>query len=897
MRVHIIWLFVIAIVVCGFAQTAQIADDYWNQAEDLKKQGKYLEAAQMYEKSAQAEKTSEKPRLSALAAELGNAGYCYKQIDKYDKALEYYLQALEIVKRLGAEEGVATLLNNIGMVYDSWGKYDKALEYYQQALEIDKRLEAEANVAILLNNIGVVYKSWGKYDKALEYYQQALEIDKRLGDEANDATYLCNIGQVYYSWGKYDKALEYYQQALEIDKRLEAEANVAIPLNNIGMIYHSWGKYDKALEYYLQALDIGKRIGAEANVAIYLSNIGRVYDSWGKYDKALEYYLQALDIGKRIGAEANVANYLSNIGRVYDSWGKYDKALEYYLQALEIDKRLGAEANVAKRLNNIGGLYHTLHKDTLAIPFLTQSVALKEKLRKTATGDVRRDYLESAIGTYQCLLSSYIRHSNNADAFSVCELSRAKLLAEQLAGGEIDPQPLSAMQKSLKPSTAVLAFANTSWWNNEAVLVLTATTVSGVEFSDTAFTNNIAKRYAALITAVLQSEKEIADLTKERAGAGIAKPSSLGNAEDKSDFDKVITLYRALLTAPANAAVRGMKATGIPSTTEAQIRELSQGLYRLLIKPVEQQLTGKTHLIIMPDGPLCFIPFETLIDDSGRYMCEKYTISYTQSMSVLERIKNRDYSSDRKSLIAFGGAIYDKISYTEESIENTAQLSYLTRKTTDAMNTRSSVRNSYFSLGLGEWRNLPGSLAEVKAIAQVVKGSTSFFRGSASEDYIKELSEKGELAKYKVLHFATHGLIVQEMPELSAIVLSQFKDEKGGEDGYLRMGEIALLKLQADFVNLSACETGLGRLYKGEGIVGLTQAFLLAGANGISVSLWQVADESTAKFMVEIYKEAQKNGGDYGRAITDIKRRFVKGEFGEQYKQPFYWAPFVYYGK
>jgi CHAT domain-containing protein len=139
--------------------------------------------------------------------------------------------------------------------------------------------------------------------------------------------------------------------------------------------------------------------------------------------------------------------------------------------------------------------------------------------------------------------------------------------------------------------------------------------------------------------------------------------------------------------------------------------------------------------------------------------------------------------------------------------------------------------------------------------------------------------------------------VCQEIPELSALVLSQFKDERGGEDGYIRMGEIAQLKLQADFVNLSACETGLGRIYNGEGVVGLTQAFLVAGANGLSVSLWQVADESTAKFMVAMYQEAQKNGGDYGRAITEIKRRFIKGDFGEQYRHPFYWAPFVYYGK
>ena len=135
------------------------------------------------------------------------------------------------------------------------------------------------------------------------------------------------------------------------------------------------------------------------------------------------------------------------------------------------------------------------------------------------------------------------------------------------------------------------------------------------------------------------------------------------------------------------------------------------------------------------------------------------------------------------------------------------------------------------------------------------------------------------------------------MPELSALVLSQFNEEKGDEDGYLRMGEVAELDIQADFVNLSACETGLGKIYGGEGVVGLTQSFLIAGANGLSVSLWQVADVSTSRFMVAMYESVQDNSMGYADAITRTKRQFIKGDFGEEYRAPYYWAPFVYYGR
>ncbi|MEZ0368847.1 MAG: CHAT domain-containing protein, partial [Candidatus Sericytochromatia bacterium] len=151
-------------------------------------------------------------------------------------------------------------------------------------------------------------------------------------------------------------------------------------------------------------------------------------------------------------------------------------------------------------------------------------------------------------------------------------------------------------------------------------------------------------------------------------------------------------------------------------------------------------------------------------------------------------------------------------------------------------------------------------------------------------------------AAYKVLHFATHGLSVPEIPELSALVLSQFSD-KQAEDGYLRLPEIINLKLQADFVNLSACETGLGKVFRGEGVVGLTQAFLAAGANQVSVSLWQINDQSSAKLMQALYQPELQASGSYARAMNAVKRRFLAGEFGEAYRHPYYWSPFVVYGR
>ena len=305
----------------------------------------------------------------------------------------------------------------------------------------------------------------------------------------------------------------------------------------------------------------------------------------------------------------------------------------------------------------------------------------------------------------------------------------------------------------------------------------------------------------------------------------------------------------------------------------------------------------KKKLIIVPDGILGFLPFETLANENNQYLGKKFDIKYTQSMTISDLLNKRQYKESRKPMLAFGGAVYDEINYHTEMLENSVQLAYLQKDVFASFEQNRSIRNAYNMLGMAEWTNLPGTLSEVNNISSIVNGTDVITGDDVTENKLKQFSKSGKLADYKVLHFATHGLVVPSMPELSAIVLSQFKREKGGEDGYLRMGEIAKLDIRADFINLSACETGLGKIYGGEGVVGLTQSFLIAGANGLSVSLWQVADDSTSKFMTELYKKVQEKDIAYDVAIAEVKRRFIKGEFGQQYKAPFYWAPYVYYGK
>jgi len=274
-------------------------------------------------------------------------------------------------------------------------------------------------------------------------------------------------------------------------------------------------------------------------------------------------------------------------------------------------------------------------------------------------------------------------------------------------------------------------------------------------------------------------------------------------------------------------------------------------------------------------------------------------------------IRKRKYEEERKPLLVFGGAVYEDSDFKAEMIENRVQLSVLTKNIYSNLeeiqmdllmkslypfveNIR-SVGNAYNVLGLSSWPGIPETLNEVNQIKKTINKSNIFTGKNVTEKDIKELSDDWKFYDYKALHFATHGLVVPEVPELSALVLSQSK-EKGREDGYLRTEEIAKMEMRADMVSLSAFDIGLGGIYEDDGFTRLIHSFFLAGVKAVSVSLWRVADESTSQFMATMYGLVQDKDMGYLDAITEVKRQFIYGNFGEKYKDPYYWAPFVYYG-
>jgi CHAT domain-containing protein len=298
-------------------------------------------------------------------------------------------------------------------------------------------------------------------------------------------------------------------------------------------------------------------------------------------------------------------------------------------------------------------------------------------------------------------------------------------------------------------------------------------------------------------------------------------------------------------------------------------------LYQKLLQPAQSYLTKKSKLVIIPDGILNYLPFEVLLTENRGigsppsyselpYLMKKYPVSYAQSASVLKSLLSeksgvsQTYPGNRK-LVAFGDPVYDSANDSSGTSAN-------------------------------KYQRLECSAKEIENIASLFKKGNAdiYLRGDATEENVKR---EGELKKFNYVHFATHGFIDESKPDFSSLVLTQ--DKNSEEDGFLRATEIFNLNLNADLVVLSACQTGLGKLIRGEGMVGLTRAFMYAGTPSVLVSLWSVKDASTATLMSDFYKNLIK--GKLSK--TDALRKAQLSMLGnEKFAHPFYWAPFVLVG-
>ncbi|MCU0849529.1 MAG: tetratricopeptide repeat protein [Spirochaetes bacterium] len=872
-------------------------------------------------------------------------GDTYYKNSNYNQALEYYKKALALQLKNFKEghSNITDIFNVIGIVHSKKGDYDQAIKYHKNILDIDLKKLSENHpnitVPLIINTlqyvmIGDLYFKKGDYYRAITYYEKALVVQlKNFGEEHSDiALSYNNLGAAYSEKGDYNQAITYYNKAInaQLKEPNEKYLDIALIYFNLGAAYDKKGNYDQANVYYEKWIEIklkklGKELPDERNpdIAKQHNIIGAVYFKKGDYNRAIEYYEKALAIQlKNFGEEhPDTVRMYYDLGAAYSEKGNYNQAVLYMEKALSIASKI--KYLYLAPFVILGFCYYFSKKYIKAKDIFLEGILLLEESLKNI-GSSKIFVLQENIYLYYHLIQICSTIKDLSCAFYTAERMRAHGFINRMAiRTAVSVKGIAAedSQKLLKLNDEIETLVMKR--NREIEKPLVEKDKEGL-FQISILIEEKEKERDSLHTRLLANDrfKELSEFkyaTLKEAQNLCGKRSAILEYVIPNGIKLAISSYCLIIKqndvclvkiAWDDACVKAVKDC-VPDDFQkfVNLKRTTKFLYSRLIKPLEEELEEIDDLLISPDGPLAFLAFDILTNSDDKYLIEKYTISLIPSVSVISMIKKRVHADDRDTFLGFGDIIYnrDDSNNTKDEDDKTKRSVEFSEKTIHYYSARaeSDGLRGYREFCNQKLLNLPHTGEELKSIAQNVFNGLKvrlFLREEASEKTVKMLSENGDLSRYKIIHFACHGKYDESIPQNSAVILAEYLDNYGNTkdsndeieyDGWLDMNDVAILNLQADMVTLSACETGLGTLVRGDGIVGLTRAFMVAGANNVASTLWSIHDKSTKDFMVSMYDKVKNKNQTLKEAFRNTKLEFIKSK---DYNYPYYWAGFVLWG-
>ena len=867
--------------------------------------GKVVQTAQTSSSEAAAKALNEGLQLY----QQGTAEALRGAIVKYEEALKLYREA-------GDRRQEATTLNNIGGVYSDLGEKQKALEYYNQSLPLFRAVGDRGGESATLNNIRGVYLDLGEKQKALEYYSQSLLMKPAVGDRSGEAITLNNYRGVYLDLGEQQKALEYYNQSLPLLRATGDRSGEASTLTGIGSVYSQLGEKQKALDYFSQSLPLLRAVGDRRGEAITLNNIGTVYSQLGEKQKALDYFSQSLPLSRAVGNRSGEATTLTNIGNVYLDLGEKQKALEYYSQSLSLSRATGAPRVEATILSNIAYVKRDQNNLTEALNDIESSLKIIENLRtKIASPELRSSYFATVQNYYEFYIDLLMQlHKTNpksgydTKALEASERSRARSLLELLQESNAN------IREGISPD--LLQQEKSVQQQLDAIEKQRIETISSPNPNQTKIAE-IDKQRLALLQEYQQIQTQIRTASPRYAALTQPQPLTLPGIQKQILDENTILLQYSLgkdrsylwvvtstgLTSyelPKRAEIETAATafrTAITSKddkyTPQKVAEAIANLSQLILQPAAAQL-GNKRLLIVPDGILHYTPFPalTISQTAGQNtnvpLIVEHEIITLPSASTLA-ILRQNYA-DRKPPSQTLAILADPVfSPTDERVKG-----QLTPATTEQLESNNLGLNRSLRASDRGWP--PERLRFTRQEAQTILSLVTSDSSSQKIDFdaSRTTATDGSLANYQIVHFATHGIANNKNPELSGIVMSMVDDKGNLVNGFLRLTDIFNLKLAANLVVLSACQSGMGQNVKGEGMVGLTRGFMYAGAQRVAVSLWNVDDEGTSVLMQKFYQKMLQQKLAPAAALRAAQIEMMQQE---KWQSPYYWAAFTLQGE
>ncbi|MGO8821154.1 MAG: CHAT domain-containing protein [Desulfomonilaceae bacterium] len=880
--------------------------------------------------------------VNAQGTILNDIGVVHESLGQYTRALDCYEQSLAIKNKIGDVSGKGPTLNNIGAVYNNLGQYAKALEYIEQAVAINKKTGNVSGEGANLNNIGLIYYHLGQYTKALDYYEQALSVRKKIGDVGGEGTTLNNIGIVYQDLGQYTKALDYYEQSLAISKKIGNVSGEGANLNNIGAVYKDLGQYSKALDYYEQSLAISKNIGQLSGESANLVNVGHTYAQMGKYDEAIKAANESLQIQEKIGVplekiKDSIANYYldagntvkaeplidetknnSTLGRLALIKSDFTSAQRYYETDSTKAERTGNTTEFFRSYTGRAKAYEGAENYLKAEEYYEKAMKLVEEIRSGLLPSERKNFFEVKISGFSRSepakgLTRVRMKLNRADgSIDSSEVTRARAFSDHLSetsssGSSGAPKETLEKEQSLVNKLAALKkdLAKTDKEKQASKYEILTKDVKDAqtdlnEFIETLWKENpayAAVKYPRPVTlkeSALKPEEcaVIFDVSGEGVGVKLVQNKSIAETFfkkwDQKDLETDVKKFREPFE-------KRMFKEFDP--------ELAEAFYRKLLLRVLDDVPKGTPIIIIPDGILALMPFEALVTGGkvtwtkGEYgvdypegltfLGDEHPISYYQSITALTLARTVGSKGKPKDkLLVVADPVF---TMKDERAQQANSSKLVERDRQNNLQLMQTIEDT--SDGSFKFKRLPETGVLADNLGKMYGSNCLSLTGLKANkaDFLAKIASK--IDQYGSVVFATHGVMSTHVPGLMEPFLA-LTMAPPGTDGFLKMSDILSLKMNADVVALTACQSGLGKELSGEGVMSVGRAFQYAGAKSVLMSLWEV-EEKSAVMLAESFFKYRKDG----KTKLDSLKSARDDIRNAGYKHPFFWGAFILVGE
>ena len=825
------------------------------------------------------------------------------------KAVEVYEKALEIWRKIdGDDAGKAICLTHAANELRDSGENEKSLVYFTEALLLDKKLDDKLGEAATLSYLCKLYNNTQNFQKGFETCRESLRLGQDSDPLTDYATY-SNLAYLYFHTGDTDTALKTFLVALERVTLVKDYLNpirLAAAKDDIAGIYYQQKKYAEAIKLYEEALAVSLEVKRPIYTTAYLTYLSSIYFDTNQFEKSLEYAEKSLEIYRKLNPRRRQIA-LNAIGKSSAALGRTDKAREAFSETLAITRENKDRYAEATTLYNLAQLENRAENLELARQNIGQAINISEIIRADLLGKNQRStYLTILKKYYELDIELLVKlYEKSADekyleqAWQNQEKIRARSLLENFLENGFNLNDLELKDFFAKEQILLEKIAESELKRAEAVKAKNATAQNEAE-------KNLQKSlddYQVLQEEIRKKNPRFSALNQPQVFSFADAQNLLDN--DTAFIEFALGERQSYVWVISKTSVKFAKLpsrndinksarefylalTNRDSKDEIATIEKSKQLSRQILQSLSKEITNLKRLVIIADGSLQLVPFSALtLATNEIFQPLAATIeivnapSFSSLLFLRENKANRQTSPD-KLLAIFADPIFQ---------DDDERISKIKTKTSPNSDETAKLNQTLRDFGVDRLARLPFSGIEAREIAKFEPEKTTLVLGANAS---RQTFLRGDFASYRILHFATHGFLNQQNPDLSGLVLSLFDENRQPQNGFLRVIDLYSLHLNADLVVLSACQTALGKEVDGEGIVGLTRGFMYAGASSVVSSLWKVEDAATAELMKRFYRAMLKENQTPSAAL-----RIAQNEMRQipRFSNPRNWAGFTFTGE